>query len=87
MRTFFFAHLCFACPIERIEINNIQKMTLSIKDFFSKCDQIRSFLKIWLHLLKTSLIEHFMFCAVEFIQACMTILLHRRNQTLFPNMD
>ena len=29
-----------------------QKMKFSIKDFFSKCDQIRSFLWIWLHLLK-----------------------------------
>ena len=36
----------------------------SIKDFFSKCDQIRSFLLIWLHLLKTFLMENFIFCAV-----------------------
>ena len=28
-----------------------RKMKFSIKDFFSKCDQIRSFLRIWLHLL------------------------------------
>ena len=27
-------------------------MTFSIKDFFSKCDQIHSFLRIWSHLLK-----------------------------------
>ena len=32
-----------------------QKMKLSIKDFFSKCDQILSFLRIWSHLLKKSL--------------------------------
>ena len=36
----------------------------SIKDFFSKCDQIRSFLRIWSHLRKKSLIENFIFCAV-----------------------
>ena len=30
----------------------VQKMKFSIKDFFSKCDQIRSFLRIWWHLLK-----------------------------------
>ena len=42
-----------------------QKMKFSIKDFFSKCDQIRSFLRIWSHLLKKSLIENF-FCAVGF---------------------
>ena len=39
-------------------------MKFSIKDFFSKCDQIRSFLRIWSHLLKKSLMEDFIFCAV-----------------------
>ena len=33
----------------------------SIKDFFSKYDQIRSFLRIWSHLLKKSLMENFIF--------------------------
>ena len=42
-----------------------QKMKFSIKDFFSKSDQIRSFLRIWLHLLKKSLMENFIFCAVQ----------------------
>ena len=41
-----------------------QKMMFSIKDFFNKCDQIRSFLRIWSHLLKKSLMENFIFCAV-----------------------
>ena len=31
-----------------------QKMNFSIKDFFNKCDQIRSFLRISSHLLKKS---------------------------------
>ena len=44
-----------------------QKMNFSIKDFFSKCDQIRSFLWIWSHLLKKSLMENFIFCAVLLI--------------------
>ena len=35
-----------------------------IKDFFSKCDQIRSKLRIWSHLLKKSLMENFIFCTV-----------------------
>ena len=35
-----------------------------IKGFFRKCDQIRSFLRIWSHLLKKPLIENFIFCAV-----------------------
>ena len=41
-----------------------QKIKFSIKDFFSKCDQICSFLRIWSHLLKKSLMEDFIFCAV-----------------------
>ena len=39
-------------------------MKFSIKDFLSNCDQIRIFLWIWPHLLKKSLIENFIFCAV-----------------------
>ena len=36
-----------------------QKMKFSIENFFSKCDQIH-----WSHLLKKSLMENFIFCAV-----------------------
>ena len=36
-----------------------QKITFSIKDFFSKCVEIRSFFGIWSHLLKKSLMENF----------------------------
>ena len=39
-------------------------MEYSIKDFFSRCDQIRSFLRIWSHLLKKSFMENVIFCAV-----------------------
>ena len=42
-----------------------RKNEVSIEDFVSKCDQIRSFLQIWSHLLKKSLIENFIFCAVS----------------------
>ena len=42
----------------------VQKMKFSIKDFFIKYDQIRSKLRIWSHLLKKSLMENFIFCAV-----------------------
>ena len=38
-----------------------QKIKFSIKDFFSKYDQIRSLLRIWSHLLKRSLMENFIF--------------------------
>ena len=39
-------------------------MEFSIKDFFIKCDQIRSFARIWSHLLKKCLIKTSFFCAV-----------------------
>ena len=37
-----------------------RKMKFSINDFFGKCDQIRSFLRIWSHLL----MGNFIFSAV-----------------------
>ena len=42
-----------------------QKMKFSIKDFSSKCDQIRRKLWIWSHLLEKSLMENFIFRAVS----------------------
>ena len=42
-----------------------QKMKFSIKNFFSKFDQLRRKLWIWSHLLKKSLMEKFIFCAVS----------------------
>ena len=41
-----------------------QKMKFSIKDFFSKCEQIHKKLRIWSYLLKKCLMENFVFCAV-----------------------
>ena len=41
-----------------------QKIKFSIKDFCSKCDQIRRKLRIWSHLRKKSLMENFFFYAV-----------------------
>ena len=51
-----------------------QKMKFFIKDFFSKFDQIRMKLRIWSHLLKKSLMENFIFCAVTALKALITIL-------------
>ena len=51
-------------------------MKFSIKDFFSKCDQIRSFLRIWSHLLKKSLMENFFFLC------CFVILMQEQKQLL-----
>ena len=41
--------------------------TFSIKDFFSKCDQIHSFPRIWSHLLKKTLKENFIVCPARVI--------------------
>ena len=42
-----------------------KKMKFSIKEFFIKCDQIRSFLRMWSHLLKKkTLWKTLFFCAV-----------------------
>ena len=51
------------------------KMTFSIKDFCSKCDQIHRKLQIWPHLLKKSLIENLIFlCSVINWQRVIEIL-------------
>ena len=39
------------------------KNAVSITDFFRKCDQIRSLLRIWSYLLEKSVTENFIFCA------------------------
>ena len=58
-----------------------QKMKFLIKDFFSKCDQIRSFLRICSHLLKKSLMEKFIFCERYFTIAFNNI---RSEENLLP---
>ena len=42
-------------------------MKFSIENFFSKCDQIRREQRIWLHLLKKTLMENFIFVQWNFI--------------------
>ena len=44
--------------------NTAQKIKFSIKDFFSKCDQVCRFLRTLSHLRKKSLMENFVFYAV-----------------------
>ena len=59
-------------------------MKFSIKDFFSKCDQIRRKLRIWLHLLKKSLMENFFFCAVNVhIMFILYLLSRSKGQSCF----
>ena len=54
-------------------MNNAQKMKFSIKDFLSKCNQIRRKLQICSHILEKSLMENFIF----FVQR----ELHTQNHT------
>ena len=57
---------CTKIPISQKEKHyTAQKAKFSIKDFFSKCDQIRRKLRIWSHLLQKSLMENFIFCVSE----------------------
>ena len=42
-------------------VNTAQKMKFPINDFFS-------FMRIWSHLLKKSLMENFIFCAVKTLE-------------------
>ena len=56
---------CIQNHVKHLIFNTAQKMKFSIKDFFSKCDQIRRFLRIWSHLLEKSLIESFIFYVVK----------------------
>ena len=55
-------------------------MTFSTKDFFSKCDQIRGFLRIWSHLLKKSLMENFVLCAKQLLRS-LDICISNDKQT------
>ena len=57
-------HVYFTLNRFNVEYTLYKKMKFFIKDFFSKCDQIRRFLRIWSHLRKKSLMKNFIFCAV-----------------------
>ena len=52
--------------------------SFSIKDFFSKCDQIRRKLRIWSHLLKKSVREnfHFLYIPIDQSPSNALIFLH-----------
>ena len=46
----------------------------NFKNFFSKCDQIRSLLKIWSHLLKKFLMENLKVVSATFLLICFVYL-------------
>ena len=51
-------------------------MKFSIRDFCSCCDQIRSFLQIWPHLLKKSIMENSFFVQWQFISCNWSLSIH-----------
>ena len=61
---FFLSYLLYQVLDAILFTYTARKMKFYIKDFFSKCYEIRSFLRIWSHLLKKSLMENFIFCAM-----------------------
>ena len=63
----------YACPSQTLH----KKMKFSIKYFFSKCDQIRSFLRIWSHLLKKSLMGIFILYSETLRKAPKLYLIYR----------
>ena len=54
--------IAYECTSDVLETKQIIKF--SIKDYFSKCEQIRSFLRFWSHLLKKPIMENLIFFAV-----------------------
>ena len=81
--TYVHRFLCFHLKLIFIFHNNFDciKMKFLIKDFFSKYDQILSFIQIWSHLLKKSLMENLIFCAV-FVN-CKTLYIPRTFRVIF----
>ena len=52
-------------PLDVCNSLTAEKMKFSMKAFFSKCDQIRSLLRIWSHLMK-NVTQNFIFCTVPY---------------------
>ena len=55
---------CINVPLKNVAFcnNTAQKVKFPIKDFFSTCEQIRSFLWALSHLLKKPSMGSFLFC-------------------------
>ena len=71
---------------ERSPPKSGEKMKFSVKDCFRRCGQIWSFLRIWSHLPKKSLMENLIFCAV--INALIFVLnLLKVNKLIIKTSD
>ena len=70
----YFPDVYFLGLICRLGTSTVQKMKFSIKEFFSKCDELLRNLRIWPHLLKKSLMENFIFFCSEVWAQCFNSL-------------
>ena len=52
-----------------------KKMKFSFKNYLCKCDQIRSYMRIWSHLLKKFSMKNFIFCKVQVLLFVMKLIL------------
>ena len=73
------------CAMNLDKFHTPQKMKFAIKDFFSKCDQIRRKLRIWSQLLKNYLMGNFIFCAVIPSKDARHRMRKTINMTPFPS--
>ena len=64
----------------------LQKIKFALEDFFSKCDQIVSFLRIWLHLQKF-LIKKINFYATLYSSLGLLLDLLEIIQVAFNNLQ
>ena len=58
-----------------------QKMKFSNENLFIRCDQMHRKLRIWLHLLKRSLMVNFIFCAVTGFWILISVPLRKGKKT------
>ena len=73
---------CFHQHVQTFPIYTAQKMKFSIKDFFSKYDQIHRKLRIWSHLLKKFLMENFIFLCSDTALISFSFYYHVVHSTI-----
>ena len=68
-------------------IYTAQKMKISIKDFFSKCDQICRKLQIWSYLLKKSLMENLSFWCSLYCSASYIFKINKGTSRIYSKVQ
>ena len=72
-KPYIFQKLFLRTPLNDCPGYTAQKIKFSIRDFFSKCDQICRKLRIWSHLLKKYLMENFILCVLVVFNTLTTL--------------